>query len=161
MAFIRWKKNTAGKHLAYLVQAYRGQDGKPKQKVLTYLGDVSALTPEHITRLRTQYPDLQIDWEKIKPAAPRLTDVSTLSDAELLRKMRVLRHERGVDQRKMGWLLRENGAPCCSGSAWDGYLYGREFGALEKALERGEPQDYYLDPEKEIAPALRKAFSQK
>jgi hypothetical protein len=160
MAFIRWKTNSSGKRQAYLVHAYRGPDGKPKQKVLAYLGDKAELSPEHHATLRQKHPDLEINWEKIKPASRPATNVAALSDAELLREIRHLRHERGVSQRHFPQFLREHGLPRCSGQEANGfYPDGRTYGVLERALERGEPQNFYLNPELEIAPALRKAFS--
>jgi hypothetical protein len=159
MAFIRWKHNGIGGRQAYLVHAYRDADGKPKQKVLAYLGDAAELTPDHIEALRQKHPDLKVNWDKIKPASRPQVDISTLSDAELLRKIRHLRHQLGLSQNHMGFRLKESGMlPCSTGDAKGYYVYGRDFGQLEKALESGGPQDFYLDPENEIAPALRKLF---
>jgi hypothetical protein len=157
MAFIRWKHNGIGGRQAYLVHAYRGPDGKPKQKVLAYLGDSAELMPEQLALLRQKHTDLKVNWEKIKPAERPRIDVSTLSDGELLRKIRHLRHQLGLSQRDMVHRLRENGLPACSGSDMEGYYpYHPVFGKLEKAFERGEPQDFYLDPQTEVVPALRK-----
>src|ERR1700682_780070 len=101
MAFIRWKHNGIGGRQAYLVHAYRGPDGKPKQKVLAYLGDSAELTPERLADLRQKSPDLKCDWEKVKPSSRPKIDISTLSDVELLRRIRHLRHQLGLDQRAM------------------------------------------------------------
>src|SRR5580698_8684750 len=108
MAFIRWKHNGHGGRQAYLVHAYRGPDGKPKQKVLAYLGDSAELTSDHLDRLKAKYPDLKINWETIKSAARPAIDVSALSDADLLRKIRHLRHQMGLSQRNMVHELRSN-----------------------------------------------------
>jgi len=159
MAFVRWKKNAAGNQQAYLMHSYRGEDGKPHHKMLAYLGDQVSLTPERLAELRQKYPDLSVNWEKIKPTEKPMTDVSTLSDADLLRKARHLRHERGFSQQRIVWRLEDAGLPR-SGPYKVG-LSGREWGILEKALERGEPQDYYFNPEAEVAPALRKVFQSK
>jgi hypothetical protein len=155
MAFIRWKHNGHGGRQAYLVHAYRGPDGKPKQKILTYLGNNAEFKPERLNQLKEKYPDLKINWEAIKPAHRPTLEVSTLSDADLLRKIRHLRHQLGLSQNHMVHNLKQNGLPPCSGPIGGGYPYSPHFGILEKALERGEPQDYYLDPLTEIAPALR------
>ena len=161
MAFIRWKHNGIGGRQAYLIHAYRGPDGKPKQKMLAYLGDSAELTPEHLNALKAEYLDLKINWDKIKaPSKPQL-DVSSLSDAELLRKIRHIRHQLKLSQNHFVYQLKELGMPPCSNPEYDGgYPYNPHFGVLEKALERGEPQNYYLDPLTEIAPALRKVLDQ-
>jgi hypothetical protein len=161
MAFIRWKHNGIGGRQAYLVHAFRGGDGKPKQKVLAYLGTDTQLTPDKIAALKQKHPDLKINWDKITPSQRPSLDISTLSDSDLLRKIRHLRHEKKLSQRHMPQVLREFGLPPCSKGESKGYYFsGYTYGELEKALERGEPQDFYLDPEHEVAPALRKMFSQ-
>src|ERR1700687_310762 len=128
MAFIRWKTSSVGKRQAYLVHAYRGPDGKPKQKVLAYLGDKAELAPEHHAALRQKHPDLKINWESIKPANRPVTDVSTLSDADLLKNIRRLRHERGLSQNHFPHLLKKNGLGPCTGQEANGYyVYGRDY----------------------------------
>jgi hypothetical protein len=160
MAFIRWKTNNVGKRQAYLVHAYRGPDGRPKQKVLAYLGDSAELKPEHHAAISQKHPDLKINLEGIKPASRPVTDVSTLSDVDLLRNIRRLRHERGLSQGHFPQFLRKHGLGPCSGQEANGYYpIGRTYGVLERALERGEPQNFYLNPEAEVAPALRNAYS--
>jgi len=153
MAFIRWKHNASGNRQACLIHSYRGEDGKPHHKMLAYLGDEGSITPERLAQLKAQYPDLKVDWEKIKPAARPITDISTLSDTELLKQARRLRHERGISQHIMLWRLQSAGLPPCKYG-----LGGREWGEIEKALESGETQDYYLNPEAEVAPAIRKVL---
>ena len=157
MAFIRWKRNIAGNRQAYLMHSFRDENGKPRQKMLAYLGDEASLTPEHIEELRQKYPDLKVDWENFKPTTRPITDISQLSDADLLKRMRHLRHERGLSQWLMMRRLQEFGLPRCSGTYRLG-LGGREWGILEKALERNQPQPFFLNPETELAPALRKAL---
>lgn len=163
MAFIRWKHNGHGGRQAYLVHAYRGPDGKPKQKILAYLGNSAELAAEHLNRLKEKHADLKINWDAIKPAAKPTLDVSSLNDADLIRKIRHLRRHMGLNQNHFVQHLKDNGLPPCSGPRGEevGYPYNPHFGILEKALERGEPQDYYLEPETEIAPALRKTCVQK
>ncbi len=73
--------------------------------------------------------------------------------------MRHLRHELGLSQNRMVHYLKENGLPPCNGSIEGYYPYNPHFGILEKAMERGEPQDLYINPEADIAPALRKVCS--
>jgi hypothetical protein len=159
MAFIRWKRNSAGNYRACLILSYRDAQGKPRHKMLAHLGDQDSLTPERISALRDQYPDLKIDWGKIQTASRPRTYIAQLSDAELLRKLRELRHERGWTQFGTVHHLYNHGMPRCSGSYGIGRGMGtRQWGALEKALERGEPQDFFLDPENELAPIIRKAF---
>jgi hypothetical protein len=162
MAFIRWKPGPSGNHKAYLIQSYRDESGKPKHKMLAYLGDETSLTPERLAALKTQYPDLKVDWDKIKPVARPKTDISSLSDADLIRKMRALRHELHLDQNRMFWLLEKFGLPRCTSKMKEGMgVGGRNWGVLEKALENDEPQDFYADPLVDIAPALRKAYLSK
>lgn len=159
MAFIRWKRNSAGNYRACLIQSYRDADGKPRHKMLAYLGDQETLTPERMASLRAEYPDLKIDWSQIKAAPRTRTDIAQLSDAELLRKLRTLRHERGWSQFSTVHHLYNCGMPRCSGPYGVGRGLGaREWSTLEKALEHGEPQDYFLDPQSELAPTIRKAF---
>jgi hypothetical protein len=159
MAFIRWKKNSAGNLQAYLIQSYRDEAGKPKHKMLAYLGDAASLTPEHVAALNAKYPDIKIDWEKVKPVQRPRTDISKLNDAELLKKIRHLRYEMGLNQNQMVWALEKSGMPKCTSESWKGaWVSGRRWGVIEKALENGEPQDFYENPEIDIAPALRKAF---
>ena len=127
--------------------------------MLAYLGDQESLTPERVAVLRAQYPDLKIDWEKIKAAPRARTDITQLSDADILCKLRELRHERGWSQFSTVHHLYNQGLPRCSGAYGVGRGLGaRQWGALEKALERGEPQNFFLDPESEVAPHIRKAF---
>jgi hypothetical protein len=157
MAFIRWRLNSAGNRQAYLVHSYRDAEGKPRHKVLAYLGASAELTPDRIGELRQKYPELNIRWDKIKPSAKRLADVSGMSDADILRHIRKLRHERGWSQIELFWKLRNNQVPEFSGPA-EGSLYD-SMGDLEKALEKGEGYQFFLDPEAELAPILRRAFN--
>src|ERR1051325_5186539 len=107
MAFIRWKKNASGKRQAYLIQSYRDESGKPKHKMLAYLGDEASLTPERLASLKAQYPDAQVDWNNIKLPDHHKVDIAASSDAELLRNMRALRHQWGLDPQRMYWHLEK------------------------------------------------------
>jgi hypothetical protein len=158
MAFIRWRLNSAGKRQAYLVHSYRDQAGKPRHRVLAYLGNNAELTPEHLAELQAKHADLKVNWDRIKPPPPRpLTDLSSLSDAGLLQKMRILRHERGIQQFQMAGRLRDAGIPNFSGVRHSHFHHGH-MGDLEKAMEQGDRSEFYLDPEAELAPYLRKAL---
>ena len=160
MAFIRWKAAKSGHLRPCLVQSYRDAQGKPRHKILGYLGYKGVLTPELLAEMQEKHSGWKIKWDKIKPSPRPRTDISALSDSDLLKKMRKLRHERGWNLREMNNQLTSSGiveftVPEARVGQW---INIKQVGALEKALERSEGYKYFVDPEQELAPALRQIF---
>jgi hypothetical protein len=159
VAFIRWKKLKHGTLKAYLVHSYRDEQGRPRHKTLAYLGDKPDLDPARLEVLKAKHAHLPIQWDKIKPPAPRKrTDISRMSDEELLKNMRALRRERGISVWRMHVNLQSSGAPRGTGRKKDWGLQRREYIAIEHALADGGEQDFYEDPVRDLAPAVRKVF---
>jgi len=159
MAFIRWKKNKFGTRHAYLIHSYRGEDGKPKHKTLAYLGKDPTLTPEALARLQVRHEGVPVQWEKIKPKAPLpMTDISSLSDAELLRRMRALRQERGIRSKEMVHKLLAAGVPARTKGSFSHPLAFHHYSLVEKAFETGEEQHFFSNPVEELAPFIRKVL---
>jgi len=162
MAFIRWKKNRFGQQQAYLVHSYRDKKGSPRHITLAYLGKSGELTQEHIAGLKQDYPDLPVEWDKVKPAAPaktsQLTDISGLSDEQLLRGLRGLRRERGMTIAEMLEELLKAGLPP---QRVMGYIYQFErgyYGRLEKLFEREQWPEGIRETGLHIAPFARKVL---
>jgi|ERR1700687_906379 len=161
MAFIRWKKLKHGTLKAYLVHSYRDEQGRPRHKTLAYLGDKTTLEPEHLERLKTRHAHLSIKWDRIKPPpTPKRTDISQMSDEELLKNLRSLRREFGIPWWRMRSLLEQAGAPRATSKKISGFgMSIKRYIALENALADGLEQDFYEDPVMDLAPAVRKVLS--
>ena len=160
MAFIRWKKLKHGTWKAYLVQSYRDEQGRPRHKTLAYLGDQAQLAAEHVAQLKARYPDLSIDWDKIRPPAPpKRADISGMSDGELLENLRSLRRERGIPAWFMPRRLESAGAARAMTASRKGRGLGiKDYIKIENALADGEEQDFYENPVRDLAPAARKVL---
>ena len=165
MAFIRWKPNKSGLPRAQLVHSYRDGSGKPRQRILAHLGEKADLTPEQISALESQYPDLKVNWQALPTLAPKPVAVSgaeSLSDEELWRRMGELRRQRGWTIRATVIKLTEAGLPPIGG----GNMFGLRLRAiplrwtslrnLERSAEAGQPQP---PGAQELLPYLRKVFS--
>jgi len=163
MAFIRWKKNSYGARQAYLVHSYRDKKGKPKHATLAYLGTAGQLAQEHIADLKAKYPDLPIDWDNIKPAAPMkaapLTDISGMSDESLLRALRKLRRERGLKLQAMVKALIESGLPDLETMGYSYRLGWPYYSRLEKLFEGEQWSEGVKEIGLQIAPYARKALT--
>ena len=162
MAYIRWKKLPFGHWKAYLVHSYRDEQGRPRQKTLAYLGDQHQLTQDHVAQLQQKHAGLDIAWDKIRPAhPPKRTDISQLSDEELVRNLRTLRREYGIPQRIMHFYLNDAGAPPASKNK-DRFRHSeilrKHYQKLELAIHEGREQEMYVDPVSELAPAIRKVL---
>ena len=129
--------------------------------MMAHLGWNGKLTPERLAELKEQFKAYKIDWDKIKiPPRPR-TEISRLSDAELLKKIKILRHECGMSQRELRAHLHRQDVVFFTGPAGDDsdYIRVTQIAKLEKALEQSRGSEFFEDPEGELAPALRKIFT--
>lgn len=63
MAFIRKKGD-----YYYLVMSYRDDEGKVRQKVLSYLGKEPTIDDKIIDEVEKKFPELDIDWASIEGA---------------------------------------------------------------------------------------------
>jgi hypothetical protein len=160
MAFIRWKKNKFGIRQAYLIHSYRDEEGKPKHKSLAYLGREGSLSPEQISLLGEKYADLGVVWEKLEATphpAPK-TDIASIPDEELLRRLKELRTERGISARAMVDRLISVDAPAVP--EWGNKpLHWSSYSRLESGWIAGRSQPHYVNPGRLLAPYLRKALS--
>ena len=82
-----------------------------------------------------------------------------MSDKELVKNLRVLRREYGINFRTMASKLNDAGAPPRSKPGYSptelGFYFYKE---LERALHNGDEQNFYADPVTELAPCIRKVF---
>lgn len=65
MAFVRWRGNSA----TLLATVY--EQGKSRQVLLAALGGAHSISAEVKAEVRTYFPDLFIDWEKINDAVAK------------------------------------------------------------------------------------------
>jgi hypothetical protein len=170
MAFIRWKKNKCGVRQAYLVHSYRDKNGKPRHITLAYLGSAGELTPEHIAGLKAKYPDIHIEWDKVKPATPPaaapVTDISGMSDESLLRSLTSLRRERGITIAEMVERLCKAGLTSIRvkdftlmlGHDITFQLDRRHYTRLEKQFAKEQWNEVTVEEGPQIAPFARKAL---
>ncbi|MBI3972830.1 MAG: hypothetical protein HY332_16255 [Chloroflexi bacterium] len=103
-AYIKWFEEEnpgagpARVRAAWLVRDVRDAFGERVQ-VLAYLGQRPAVTEYLKEEVAALYPDLEIDWERIRQTLaghPDFTHVQSLTDDELLLRLRALAHERGL-----------------------------------------------------------------
>ena len=163
MAFIRWKKNKCGIVKAYLVHSYRDKKGRPKHKTLAYLGAAGEMAPELLEELKEKHSGLNIEWDKIKPAAApaktgSFTDISNISDEELMRSLRKLRHERGMTLIEMKAALNQAGLTTTTSYGYTSDISHPYYGRLELVFAREVWPSGMLDTMKQIAPYIRKVF---
>jgi hypothetical protein len=161
MAFIRWKKNAFGIRQAFLIHAYRDEQGKPKQKTLAYLGKEGEISPERLAELQTQHKDLSIDWARVQAVphpAPR-TEINTLSDQELMRRLRELRRERGINMKVIVSRLTEMGKTTVISHNGPEPLDHGWYSWLERAWEEQHPNPVFARSAADLAPFIRKALT--
>jgi len=165
MAFIRWKENKFGVRQAYLVHSYRDEHGRPRHKMLAYLGKAGELKPEHIAALKEKHASLQIQWDNIKAVAPskarQVTDISGMSDESLLRSLRGLRRERGITIAEMLKELHNMGLTAVPGIINDRPLSHELLCRIERLLTRDEWPDWAGEAGRQIAPFARKVLTNK
>ena len=159
MAFIRWKKNQYGMAYAHLVHSYRDANGKPRHKTLAYLGKKGELTDDHLAKLKERHKNLTVNWYAIKlKVSPKLTEISQLSNAELLSQLKTLRLERGLTVHQIVQTLLGAGVPTRSKHLTGFPITLRWYRRIEKACLEGITQDFYNNLELELAPYLRKVL---
>ena|SRR5258708_26569595 len=123
------------------------------------LGGKGELTAEHLAKLRQEFPRWKIKWEDIKARPKPVIDLASLSDAELLTKLRILRQERGLTLDEMWRLLWAVGV-CEFSGPLGGDVRAKKIGQMENALKKSLNQGYFVDPLNELAPSMRKIFAE-
>jgi hypothetical protein len=161
MAFIRWKKNAFGIRQAFLIHAFRDEQGKPKQKTLAYLGREGEIASERLAELQAKHKDLAVDWAAVSAVphpAPR-TEINTLSDQELMRRLRELRRERGINMKGMVSRLTQMGKTTVISHNGPKQLDHGWYSWFERAWEKQHPNPVFAQSAADLAPFIRKVLT--
>jgi hypothetical protein len=161
MAFIRWKVSRQGMRRAYLVHSYRDEQGKPRHKTLAYLGAEGELTPERLTQLKEKHKDLSIHWEGIAPSAKpaRSLDPASLSDEELLRNLKTLRLEKGLNIQAMVQAVLDAGLPPWKTGHEDRIFTPYLYKGIEREAANGPLEHFLAKIAPDILPYFRKVLA--
>ena len=159
MAFIRWKKNKFGIRQAYLIHSYRDEEGRPKHKTLAYLGREGQITSDQLSLLKERHKGLPVSWDKIEPRShPPFSDISQLSDTDLVHKLRHLRAERGITLKGMFERLISIGIPEIRAGHRPEQLDYHLYRWLENGWHAQSPHPGFAEAEKLLVPYIRKAL---
>lgn len=108
-AYIRWAEEEVEAtesaeaprlaRVAWLVCDVTDESGVTAQRFLAYLGQDPAVTPALMEEIAALYPEVEFDWEALRRTVEQGdsgTDVSSLTDDELARRLRQLAREHSL-----------------------------------------------------------------